>query len=405
MNNTIINLWESNKEFFQTKTVEQILSFCGDGKLRDKSATSNEFRGFLSNISSRFIQKYADECLANSYKDGGLILQDVINQIGARLGFSVEDGLYRGTRNENYIGYDGIWSSKDGYEMVIEVKTTDTYRINLDTVANYRNRLIEEKRIAKNKSSILIIVGRQDTGDLEAQIRGSKHAWDIRLISTDSLLKLMLLKENLNDTRTSLQINEILKPMEYTKVDPLINIIFNTTEDLKIENDTDNDLDDEEFDGKSINKSDGNFISKNKKKMAVDFREECMARIEKLLKTSFIKQGRCLYSSANKSCNLACVISKKYKLKNSNRYWFAFHRPQREFLVEGADSFIAFGCGSSKNIILIPYSFFEKSIDKLGQTHKENGQFYWHVEIYERNNEYTIRQNHAEDINVTRYIV
>ncbi len=41
------------------------------------------------------------------------------------------------------------------------------------------------------KSSILIVVGRQDTGDLEAQVRGSRHAWEIRLISVDALLQLM----------------------------------------------------------------------------------------------------------------------------------------------------------------------------------------------------------------------
>jgi len=35
---------------------------------------------------------------------------------------------------------------------------------------------------------VLIVVGRQDTGELEAQIRGSRHAWDIRLISAEALL-------------------------------------------------------------------------------------------------------------------------------------------------------------------------------------------------------------------------
>ena len=32
-------------------------------------------------------------------------------------------------------------------------------------------------------SSMLIVVGGEDTGDLEAQIRGSRYAWDIRLVS------------------------------------------------------------------------------------------------------------------------------------------------------------------------------------------------------------------------------
>jgi hypothetical protein len=39
-------------------------------------------------------------------------------------------------------------------------------------------------------------VGRQDTGDLEAQVRGSKHAWTVRIISADALANLVALKEN-----------------------------------------------------------------------------------------------------------------------------------------------------------------------------------------------------------------
>jgi len=57
-------------------------------------------------------------------------------------------------------------------------------------LAQYRSRLVEEGKIDREKSSLLIVVGRQETGDLEAQIRGSRHAWDIRLLSADSLLKL-----------------------------------------------------------------------------------------------------------------------------------------------------------------------------------------------------------------------
>jgi hypothetical protein len=51
--------------------------------------------------------------------------------------------------------------------------------------------LITSGQLKEDQSSILIVVGREDTGDLEAQIRGSRHAWDVRLISVDALLRLM----------------------------------------------------------------------------------------------------------------------------------------------------------------------------------------------------------------------
>ena len=103
-----------------------------------------------------------------------------------------------------------MWVGEDSYGFLVEVKTTDAYRINLDTVADYREQLINERTLDASKSSILIVVGRQDTGDLEAQIRGSQHAWDIRLISMDALIRLAEVKEQLNDWATSNKINRML---------------------------------------------------------------------------------------------------------------------------------------------------------------------------------------------------
>jgi hypothetical protein len=65
--------------------------------------------------------------------------------------------------------------------MAAEVKTSDTYRISLDAISDYRQKLLSAGLVVGEP--FLIVVGRQDTGELEAQMRGSRHAWDIRLIS------------------------------------------------------------------------------------------------------------------------------------------------------------------------------------------------------------------------------
>jgi len=80
---------------------------------------------------------------------------------------------------------------------------------------------------------MLIVVGRQDTGDLEAQVRGSRYAWDIRMISTDALLKLVKLKENAGDPATTRKIRSVLTPMEYTRLDEMIDIMFTAAADLE----------------------------------------------------------------------------------------------------------------------------------------------------------------------------
>ena len=173
---SLIDLWSKSKSQLEGKQVQQIISIAGSGKLLDGGDASKEFRDFLSRVPFDILSRYAEQCLTEKFEASGLALQDIVNQIGRRLGFKVEDGRYRGTSNE--IGHDGLWNSPLGNTIIVEVKTTDAYRIDLETLAGYRRRLIESGKIRETNSSVLIIVGRQDTGDLEAQIRGSRHAWD-----------------------------------------------------------------------------------------------------------------------------------------------------------------------------------------------------------------------------------
>lgn len=396
--NSISEIWINSKETFDSKSLSQILSFAGDGKLRDNNTTSNEFRELLEQVPFELLKQFSENCLSDKFEDSGLALQDVINQIGSRLGFSVRNGLYRGKKNE--IGFDGIWESNEGFNIIVEVKTTDAYRINLDVIAEYRNKLIEQRQISKSNSSILIIVGRQDTGDLEAQIRGSQHAWDIRLLSTDSLLQLLALKEKLNDTKTIQQINELLKPKEYTRIDKLIDLIFLTSKDLEIEDSIESDevLDDELETAETH--------SQHTKSTPVDFHEECLDRIQSKLGINLIKQTRISYSNKDKSTGLICAISKPHKQGQFQKFWFAFHPHQQEFLEKFENSYVAYGCGSPENTILIPFNIFQPFIKNLRTTNKE--RIYWHIHIHHRLNKFLLAQpvlGKGSEIDITEFKV
>jgi hypothetical protein len=380
--NSILSIYQTNKSALDGKTVAQILAFTGDGKLKDNSKTSNDFREFLSEIPSQLIKQFADNCLSESFTDSGLALQDIINQIGTRLSYSITNGLYRG--NQNDIGFDGIWKSKDGHSIVVEVKTTDAYRINLDTVAQYRSRLIEEGIIDKEKSSILIVVGRQDTGDLEAQIRGSRHAWDIRLLSTDSLLKLLSLKETLNDTKTIQQITELLKPREFTRIDRLIELIFVASQDLQIETPTEDEIEEAASEKKTRKFSD-------ERPSPVNFNEACFMKVQDMLRVNLVKQTRVSYSNQDKSTALICAVSKEYEQGQFTKFWFAFHPHQQEFLNEFQNSYVAFGCGKHEDTLLIPFKEFEPFLQNCGTTENEE-RMYWHIVIHYREKKYLIGQ-------------
>lgn len=154
----LLHFWKSSPETVLSMPLEQLVNTAGDGTLKDNSLASEELRRFFSETKTEILEGYVDVCLGKSFPRSGYVLQDLVNELGSRLDYDVEFGLYRGKRNS--IGFDGIWRSSEQSDIVVEVKTTDAYRINLDTIAKYRSRLVEEGSIGKD-SSILLVVGRR----------------------------------------------------------------------------------------------------------------------------------------------------------------------------------------------------------------------------------------------------
>ena len=390
----LTELWKTAHKEIHDKHVQQVIGFAGDGKLRDGGAASKEFRDFLALVPSSFLSRYANDCLTDKFDNSGLALQDVINEVGTRLGFRVEQGRYRGTQGE--IGFDGLWISPDENGLVVEVKTTDAYRIDLETVATYRRNLIADGRIKESNCSILIIVGRTDTGDLEAQVRGSRHAWDIRLISIDGLLRLMHLKEELDDPKIMGKIRQVLTPQEFTKVDGIIDLVFSTTADVKKEQELTEVADEEEDE------------QRKPKFTPINFRDACAIKVQKHLGQPLVKRSSAVYSSPDENLAVICINSREYKnAKHSSHsgYWFAFHPHQRDLLQNHKQTFVALGCGSADTILLIPGKIFVKWLDRFPKTERED-RFYWHVRIHKDKEGYLLRvKKGADTVRLNEYLL
>ena len=129
----LLSLVASSPEAVRLLTIEQVVATAGDGRLRDGTESQRELREYLRQVAIDALATYADYCLTNSFPKGGHVLQDIVNELGRRLEYDVTNGRYQGTTNA--IGFDGIWRDPAGYGLVVEVKTTDAYRLSLDTVA------------------------------------------------------------------------------------------------------------------------------------------------------------------------------------------------------------------------------------------------------------------------------
>jgi hypothetical protein len=385
-------LWQNNREVVETKHVRQIIGFFGQGKLQDESETSQEFREFLKQVPSEILRRYADECLTSKFDDSGFTLQDVVNQVGQRLGFQVEYGRYRGTISD--VGHDGLWRFPDGHNVVVEVKTTDKFA-SVSRIANYRKKLIVSKAVDEDRSSILIVVGREDTGDLEAQIRGSRHAWDIRLISVDALLRLLSLKEAVDDPKTIQRICAILIPREFTRVDEIIDVVFSAAEEAKSE-ETLVEVDDE------IEYVENQLPQATRPE---SFHDTCIEFFSLNKKIILTKRSRTTYMSPDNNIKVVCLVSKAHVRQNNIWYWFGFHPHQKEFLESSLECFLVLGCESKSRVLVIPFADLKKWLDDLWTTELDD-RMYWHIRLQQQGTKLLLnRRKGIGVLDITPYLL
>lgn len=137
------------------------------------------------------VRDHIEQCLRTSGEQYNRALQDLVNYVGEFLDFKVEFGRYRGVQNQ--IGFDGLWQSPTGLNVVVEVKTTETYAVKTATLVGYADELISAKRIPSWETALgLYVVGRPDPElrQLENAIVAEKRTHQLRVISVESLLSL-----------------------------------------------------------------------------------------------------------------------------------------------------------------------------------------------------------------------
>jgi len=203
---------------------------------------------------------------------------------------------------------------------------------------------------------------------------------------------LLKVKENLNEPGTVTRIQGVLKPLEYTRVDRLIDIIFSTSEDLQSDEEN---VEEEEDRPTSVAPS-KSFSSR------ANYYGACIDKASNKLALPLVKDGRCNYTSADHTTRVVCVVSKQYLRNGLIRYWYAFHPSQKDFLSAAQNAYVALGCGSADIVMLIPSDVFFAQLP-LMRTTSSDGRFYWHVEIFFKDGKYLLNKSTAEGIDITSY--
>jgi hypothetical protein len=368
----LLNFWKNSREDVLLLRIEQVVANAGDGNIKDQSVCSRELRSYFRECPAESLFDYARQILERSFNNSGLVLQDIVNEFGRRLDFDVEDGLYRG--KPTAIGFDGIWRAQNQPALVVEVKTTDYVTVDLDTHSRYKERLVAKDEITR-EASTLIVVGRDDTGALEAQIRGSRYAWEMRLISVDSLIRLVQIKEKSGDKGTVNQIRQLLQPFEYTRIDRIIDVIFTTTRDVENQQELEpiaavETAEQAKEPGRQARTS--LELLNSKRQAAVD-------GFSVLKRKALVRRSATLFSDSTKELRVCCAVSKRYE-SDHQPYWYAFHPAWNEFLGEGEESYFILACMDRDEAFAIPYKWMKGNLNNFN-TSDRGDKSYWHVPI------------------------
>jgi len=86
-------------------------------------------------------------------------------------------------------------------------------------------------------------------------------------------------------------------------------------------------------------------------------------------------------------------------------YWFAFHPSQQTALLKYAKAWIAFGCGSEKQILFVPLPDFLEWLSRMNKTELEE-RFYWHVHIAKEGESFRLETKRGcDDVDLTAFLL
>jgi hypothetical protein len=377
----LLPLWRDRPDELRKLSLRQIVNLAGDGRVLDGTPCSTELRTLLSEVEANDLERFVAECLERDpggiarkgFPDSGFVLQDVVNEIGRRLDFSVVNGLYQGRKG--ITGYDGIWQDGTGIDLVIEVKTTDTYTISLDHVERYRYQLLEAGRVAES-STVLFVVGRDETGALEAQIRGSKHAWTMRMIGAASLVRLLQVKVNAESSTVVTKIKSLLRPIEYTRIDGIVDLMF------EVRADTDEPAPIDEPIVTEVVRSETQAATREPSlppSAGIEIARQIAAdRLSEKLGIRLTRRRRSLFETADEKVRAVISVSKRYD-RDYQSYWYGYYDSQRAYLGEANDGYLVLCALDTSRFWAVPFGVVEALIPSMNSTSRAEGQVYWHI--------------------------
>ena len=228
------------------------------------------------------------------------------------------------------------------------------------------------------------------------QLRGSRHAWSMRIISIDALIKLMFVNATTTSNEITEKIYAILRPFEYVKVDQIVDVLFTATEESNSEES--NIVTSSNPTGTPTQVELGDSAD-----LIAIKRTQGMQRLSEYLKTTLVKRRKASYADQSGQVHASISISKKYETSNPG-YWYGYHTRQCEYLSQAKKvGYMVFGMLDRKEFYAIPYADLEKFKSNMDSTTVTGRDPYWHVRIFERSTELILKLNNGSEVSLDAF--
>ena len=249
--------------------------------------------------------------------------------------------------------------------------------------------------------SVLLVAGHGDMDNLAMQIRGSPHAWHMRVIGVDALLDIAEIKERV-EAPTFRRFHEILVPKEFIHLDEVVELFLSTASEAS----------DEEDEAARMAAEDDVLELKpedNAKKppfrVATVNRVQAALQAQGAISSELIPRSRTTFSTPDSVCGIVCLTSKTYHRSGHSVFWFTLRDYQKKFLGSLPRAWVALGCGTEKVIVLFPWEDLSSRLDLLLQNCRGDVQ-QWHIHIHELEGRLVMRpQSDHRDIDLSSYLL
>lgn len=207
------------------KTLLEKVNLSAEGKLKDGNSCQLLLRDYLKSASLDELAADLQESLGSTGANSAFIFQDIVNELGARIGFSVTNGRYRGVIDS--IGYDGLWEV-GGSRLVVEAKKNAIYNVDLNVAVRYAreiDRWSHENPGVRARTGVLYVICRNYAHVVDNQIHGALYSDSVNVVSVESLLDCARLVGTHTDSNAAQALRCILFPQRFRSTDSLVSLV------------------------------------------------------------------------------------------------------------------------------------------------------------------------------------